>query len=43
MTDKNEIIANHLRKFAALTDKDITEGQELWKPRKIRKRVMRSS
>ena len=34
---KNEIIANHLRKFAALTDKDIAEGQELWKPRKISK------
>ncbi len=34
---KNEIIANHLRKFAALTDKDITEGQDLWKPRKINK------
>ncbi|HKG07483.1 MAG TPA: Crp/Fnr family transcriptional regulator [Pedobacter sp.] len=37
MTEKNEIIANHLRNFAPLTDKDIAEGQALWKPRKIKK------
>ncbi len=37
MTDKNEIIAQYLRNFAALTDKDIAEGQAFWKPRKIAK------
>ena len=37
MTDKNEIIARHLKKFASLTDKDINESQPFWKPRKIRK------
>jgi CRP-like cAMP-binding protein len=37
MTEKNEIIAQHLRNFAALTDKDIAESQAFWKPRKIAK------
>lgn len=37
MNDKNEIIAEHLRNFAALTDKDISEGQPFWKPGTIRK------
>jgi CRP-like cAMP-binding protein len=37
MTDKNEIIARHLRNFAGLSDKDIAEGQACWKPRKIKK------
>lgn len=37
MTEKNEIIARHLKNFAALTDKDIEEGKALWKPRKIKK------
>lgn len=37
MTDKNEIIAQHLKNFAALTDKDIAEGQMSWKSRTIKK------
>lgn len=37
MNDKNEIVANHLRKFAALTDEDIAASLEFWKPRKIAK------
>jgi CRP-like cAMP-binding protein len=37
MTDKNEIIAQHLRSFAVLTDKDITGSQTFWKSRKIKK------
>ena len=37
MIEKNEIIAQHLRNFAALTDKDIAEGQAFWKARKIAK------
>jgi CRP-like cAMP-binding protein len=37
MNDKNEIIAQHLRNFASLTDKDIAEGQTFWKPRTIKK------
>ena len=37
MTEKDEIIASHLRKFAALTDKDIAESLAFWKPRKIAK------
>lgn len=37
MNDKNEIIAQHLRNFAAMTDKDIAEGQTFWKPRSIKK------
>jgi CRP-like cAMP-binding protein len=37
MNDKNEIIAQHLRNFASLTDKDIDDGQPYWKPRTIKK------
>ncbi|MBO9616886.1 MAG: Crp/Fnr family transcriptional regulator [Dyadobacter sp.] len=37
MSDKNEIVARHLRKFDALTEKDIAESQPYWKPRKIKK------
>lgn len=37
MNDKNEIIARHLRNFAAMTDNDIAEGQTFWKPRSIKK------
>jgi CRP-like cAMP-binding protein len=37
MIEKNEIIAQHLREFASLTDKDIAESQMFWKPRKIAK------
>jgi CRP-like cAMP-binding protein len=37
MSDKNEIISEHLRKFASLTDKDIAAGQSFWKPRTIKK------
>jgi CRP-like cAMP-binding protein len=37
MTDKNEIIYEHLRTFAALTDKDISDSQSFWRSRKIDK------
>jgi len=37
MTDKEEIVSQHLRSFAALTDKDISESQPFWKARKINK------
>jgi len=37
MTDKNEIVSQHLKNFAALTDKDIAESQPFWKARKINK------
>lgn len=37
MTDKNEIISQHLKNFAALTDQDIAESQPFWKARKINK------
>jgi len=37
MNDKNEIVAQHLRNFASLSDKDIDEGQPFWKPRAIKK------
>lgn len=37
MSDKNEIIAQHLRNFASLTDKDIAEGLPFWKPKTIKK------
>jgi CRP-like cAMP-binding protein len=37
MNDKNEIIAQYLRNFASLTDKDIAIGQPFWKPRTIKK------
>jgi len=35
MADKNEIIYQHLRNFAQLTDKDISDSQPFWKARKI--------
>lgn len=37
MTDKNEIVSQHLKNFAALTDKDIAESQPFWKAREINK------
>jgi CRP-like cAMP-binding protein len=37
MTDKNEIISQHLKNFAALTEEDIAESQPFWKARKINK------
>ncbi len=37
MEEKNEIITEHLRNFAALSDKDINESLTFWKPRKIEK------
>ena len=37
MREKNEIIAQHLKNFAGLTDKDIEESLAFWKPRKIAK------
>ncbi|MCE6991523.1 Crp/Fnr family transcriptional regulator [Dyadobacter sp. CY323] len=37
MSDKNEVIAQHLRDFASLTDKDIEQGRPFWKPRTIKK------
>ena len=37
MTDKNEIIAAHLRSFASLSDTDIAESLNFWKSRKMAK------
>ena len=37
MTDKNDIIFQHLRDFAPLDDKDISDSQPFWKARKIKK------
>jgi CRP-like cAMP-binding protein len=37
MTDKNEVIYQHLRNFAALTDKDLRESHSFWKAREINK------
>src|SRR6195952_5712457 len=37
MTDKDEVIYQHLREFAALSDKEISDSQQFWKPRKINK------
>jgi CRP-like cAMP-binding protein len=37
VSDKNVIIAQHLRTFAALSDADISESLNFWKPRKIAK------
>jgi CRP-like cAMP-binding protein len=37
VSDKNEIIARHLRTFAALSDADINESLNFWKSRKIAK------
>ncbi|GAA4325813.1 Crp/Fnr family transcriptional regulator [Mucilaginibacter gynuensis] len=37
MTDRNEILMQHLRDFAPLNEKDITDSQLLWKARRIAK------
>ncbi|MCE7070137.1 Crp/Fnr family transcriptional regulator [Dyadobacter sp. CY327] len=37
MSDKNEIVAQRLRDFASLKEKDIAEGRPFWKPRTIKK------
>lgn len=37
MTDNNEILSQHLKNFAALTEKDIAESETFWKTRKINK------
>jgi CRP-like cAMP-binding protein len=37
MDTKNEILAPHLKNFAALTDKDVNESLPFWKTRKINK------
>ncbi|MDN5286447.1 MAG: cAMP-binding domain of or a regulatory subunit of cAMP-dependent protein kinase [Mucilaginibacter sp.] len=35
MTDKNDIIFQHLRNFAPLTDKDVSDSEPFWKARKM--------
>jgi hypothetical protein len=37
MTDRNDIIFQHLREFAPLTDKDISDSQPYWKARNMNK------
>jgi len=37
MTDKNDLIFQHLRDFAQLHDKDIKDSQPFWKARKMTK------
>jgi len=37
MDNKNEILSRHLKNFAGLTDKDISESLAFWKSRKINK------
>ena len=37
MTDRNDSIFQHLRDFAPLNDKDISDSQPFWKSRKINK------
>jgi CRP-like cAMP-binding protein len=37
MTDRNNIIYQHLRNFAPLNDKDISDSQPFWKARKMNK------
>jgi CRP-like cAMP-binding protein len=37
MTDKNEMLTQHLKNFAELKDKDISDSQPFWKARKINK------
>ncbi len=37
MTDRNDIVFQHLRDFASLNDKDISDSQPFWKARKINK------
>jgi CRP-like cAMP-binding protein len=37
MMDKNEVLTQHLKDFAPLNDKDISDSQPFWKARKINK------
>lgn len=37
MSDKNDILFEHLRNFASLNDKDIGDSQRFWKARKMNK------
>jgi len=37
MTDKNDILSQHLRTFASMNDKDISESRPFWKARKMNK------
>lgn len=37
MSEYHHILNEHLKDFAALTDKDINDASQLWKPRKINK------
>ena len=37
MTDRNDIMVQHLRDFASLNDKDINDSQPFWKARKMNK------
>jgi CRP-like cAMP-binding protein len=37
MTDRKDIVFQHLRDFAPLNDKDITDSEPFWKARKINK------
>jgi CRP-like cAMP-binding protein len=37
MTDKTDIIFQHLRNFAPLNDKDISDSRPFWKARKVNK------
>ncbi|RFZ81834.1 Crp/Fnr family transcriptional regulator [Mucilaginibacter terrenus] len=37
MTNRNDAVYQHLKDFAQLNDKDLTDSQPYWKPRKINK------
>jgi len=37
MTDKNDILSQHLKTFASMNDKDISESRPFWKARKMNK------
>lgn len=37
MSDRNDTISRHLKEFAPLSDKDITDSQVFWKARKMNK------
>ncbi len=37
MTEKNDIVIHHLKKFAPLNDKDISDSTPFWKAKKISK------
>lgn len=37
MSDKNNVLSQHLTNFAPLTDKDISDSQPFWKARKMKK------